>query len=732
MRTSDRPRRAPVVLQSTRFDCGPACLASVLAAFGRPVPIADIRESLDPGRDGISALELRDEARRHGLDCRGRQLEPNAEALARLPLPFVAHWESDHYVVVTRVRNDGVELMDPAIGRRRLDHAEFLSSTTGIVLTFGIADRPAPRPAAPSVLRSIIVPAVLANRGALTLLLLTSLLLLVAGLAVPVLTAQAVDAFVGGGGLSWLIAPVVGLFVAAGVFELARGMAAASMQYRIGGRLNTAFLDRFLAAPLQFVERRGPGELISRIMAADVLRDALATRLVGALLDAVVGVVYLVIVLVAAPLLGMVTLALGVAQLVALGALAVRGRRLRREELLADARSNSWLMEVANGLAWVKGAGAEHIVGAKAIQLHARRLAALHKAARNGAVAEAAASAVRIGGPLVLLITAGSSASTESPGRIVALAALAAAALGPLGAIATHLREFYEIGSVLDHLQDLAEAPVESPQGKSAVERLRGEVTVRGLSFRHTHRDPWTVDDLSFHVPPGTKLAIVGPSGSGKSTLAKLLVGLYKPTQGSVSVDGTDIAALDLPSVRRLMGVVWQDPLLFSGTVQENITLRVPDATPEAVREAARLAGIDTDIAAMPMGYETILGPSGDGLSGGQRQRLALARALVGRPAVLLLDEATSHLDTPTEALVERNLRATGVTRIVIAHRLSTVRDADLILVMSEGCVIEHGTHQDLIDYGGAYARMVGMQQVTTSEIVTDRTVPMRRPARRT
>jgi ABC-type multidrug transport system fused ATPase/permease subunit len=216
---------------------------------------------------------------------------------------------------------------------------------------------------------------------------------------------------------------------------------------------------------------------------------------------------------------------------------------------------------------------------------------------------------------------------------------------------------------------------------------------------------------MSFHVPRGAKLAIVGPSGSGKSTLAKLLVGLYPPTSGTVAVDGHDLRTLDLPAVRRLIGVVWQEPQLFSGTIWENVSLRCPGAAPAEVQEAVRLAAIDEEITAMPLGYATGLGPSGEGLSGGQRQRLGLARALVGRPALLVLDEATSHLDAPAEARVEQNLRSAGVTRIVIAHRLSTVQDADLILVVVGGRIVERGTHEELLAWGEVYPAMVRAQQ---------------------
>ena len=727
-----RRRRVPTVLQSTRYDCGPACLSAVLAAFGRRVPLPALRASLDPGRDGISALELRDEAIAHGLDCRGRRAADIA-ALTRLPLPLVAHWESDHYVVVTAVASKHVEVMDPAIGRRRIPHAEYLAATNGIVLTFAATSEPGPRSGPPttptgghparSVVRSVVVPCLLADRAALARLAVTSLLLLGLGLVVPLLTARVVDAFVARGGASngpaSLALVAGGVLAAAAVLTQARGLATALLQRRIGERLTTTLFERMLRAPLQFIERRGPGELVGRVQSGDVLRDALANRLIGAVLDAAVGVVYLGVVLVAAPAAGLVTAALAVVQVAALGVLGRRGRVLRREELVAQAKYGSWVYEAASTIAWVKGSGAEDVIGARAARLRGRQLDALHRAGRNDALAQAVASAVRTAGPLVLLVAVTATAAGASVGRAVALATLAAAAAVPLGNIAVNLRELYEIGSVLDHLQDLVNAPAESagsevpagPEGGRRIDRLDGTVTATDLCFRFTHRDPWVVERMSFHVPRGAKLAIVGPSGSGKSTLAKLLVGLYPPTSGTVAVDGHDLRTLDLPAVRRLIGVVWQEPQLFSGTIWENVSLRVPGAAPAEVQEAVRLAAIDEEIAAMPLGYATGLGPSGEGLSGGQRQRLGLARALVGRPALLVLDEATSHLDAPAEARVEQNLRSAGVTRIVIAHRLSTVQDADLILVVVGGRIVERGTHEELLARGEVYPAMVRAQQ---------------------
>jgi ATP-binding cassette, subfamily B, bacterial len=360
----------------------------------------------------------------------------------------------------------------------------------------------------------------------------------------------------------------------------------------------------------------------------------------------------------------------------------------------------------------VKAAGAEDVVQARWERLHEQRLAALLRTSRTAALAEAVGGAVRVAGPLVVLLAAVALAGGGGAGHVVGLSALATAALVPLGALAGHLQAFHEIETVVEHLGDLAGAPAEQAPARPAAPPLRGELTARDLGFRHTHRSPWAVRHVDVAVPAGGKLGVVGPSGSGKSTLVKLLAGLYPATEGAVRFDGHDVRALDLRSVRRRLGVVLQDPFLLDGTIAENIALRRPEASRAEVVAAAELAAVHDDIAALPLGYETALTNGGGELSGGQCQRIALARALLDRPAVLILDEATSHLDSATEARIERNLDGLGLTRIVIAHRLSTVRDADQILVLEGGCVAEAGTHAELAERGGRYAAMIEAQEV--------------------
>jgi len=240
--------------------------------------------------------------------------------------------------------------------------------------------------------------------------------------------------------------------------------------------------------------------------------------------------------------------------------------------------------------------------------------------------------------------------------------------------------------------------------------RLGGRITLDRVSFRYNPTAPLVVDDVSLDVEAGSFIALVGPSGAGKTTLAHLLVGLYRPMSGRILYDGVDLRELDLRAVRGQMGIVNQQPYLFGSSIASNLSLADPSLSRDRLIEAAHLAQIHDDIVNMPLGYDTLLGDGVLSVSGGQRQRLALARALVPRPAILLLDEATSSLDTATERRIQDELAKLRCTRIVIAHRLSTVRAADLILVMDQGVVVERGSHDELMRRRGRYERLVAVQ----------------------
>jgi ABC-type bacteriocin/lantibiotic exporter with double-glycine peptidase domain len=303
-------------------------------------------------------------------------------------------------------------------------------------------------------------------------------------------------------------------------------------------------------------------------------------------------------------------------------------------------------------------------------------------------------------------------------GTMMGLNALAGALLVPLSNLVSTASQLQLLGSYIERIDDVFDTPPErDPSKPGQAAKLKGGIELEQVSFRYAPAAPLVVKEVSVRIEPGQFVAIVGRSGAGKSTLANLLLGLYLPTSGRVLYDGADLGDLDLQSVRSQMGVVPQEPAFFSTTLRANIALRDPTLPLEPVVEASRLARLHDDVSAMPMGYDTPLVDRGASLSGGQRQRLALARALVHSPAVLLLDEATSALDAITESQVQQALASLRCTRIVIAHRLSTVVDADLILVMDNGQLAEAGTHEELLLRRGVYAELVRAQIEKTGRL---------------
>jgi ABC-type bacteriocin/lantibiotic exporter with double-glycine peptidase domain len=294
---------------------------------------------------------------------------------------------------------------------------------------------------------------------------------------------------------------------------------------------------------------------------------------------------------------------------------------------------------------------------------------------------------------------------------MLGVSALAAGFLGPISTLIGTALQFEQLGSYFERLDDvLSSEPEQTVTGQIPGAGLGGAIVLDHVDFAYTEGAPLVLRDVCVRIEPGQFVAIVGASGAGKSTLARLLVGLHRPTRGRVLFDGVDLDHLDLRSVRRQIGVVPQDPKLFARSIFANIALADPDASLERVAWAAWIAGIHDEIAAMPMGYESVLADGGSSLSGGQRQRIALARALLADPRILLLDEATSALDAVTERVVQNALAQLQCTRIAIAHRLSTVVRADAILVMDKGALVEWGTHEQLCSHGGVYANLVAAQ----------------------
>lgn len=701
--------------QMNPVDCGPACLAMVLDHYGLRLPLAAVREACASGRDGLTAGELLRTARRFGLE--GKGFRGDAKQITTLPLPQILYWDEGHFVVLERVRKGRYETVDPSRGRQSFAAPEFSQHYSGITLCLGPNAGFQPGQVAPhgDLVRKILrsVPGL---AGLVSALLVGSAGLAVLGLAPALAVRWIIDVLLSDHTptLLWLLTAGAGALVASYVgVGLARARVLVALETRLDREFNQRLFGHLIRLPYGFFMRQTSGDLAARLSATHSLRDALASGLVPALLDVLLVVLYLGVLVALSPVFGMVATLLGATQALLVAVTSAKVRQLTQQELESQAQLQSEALDTLTGIATIKAMGAE----GPALSRWQRIFDSYEKRSvpRRLLVGRVTAllGSSRVVVPLLLLALVAGQVSNGSLtlGTALALYTLSLSLLAPLGALVATYQQIQVIRPEFDRVRDVLETGSES-EGSEALPDAGGEIRVERLGFHYTASGPPVLTEIDLRVPPGSKIAVVGRSGSGKSTLGLLLLGLLRPTQGRVLHDGVDIQELRLADLRSRVGVVFQDPFLISGTVRENIVFGLDHVpTDSEVLRAARIASIHDEIIAMPRGYDTFVGERGAGLSGGQRQRLALARAVVRQPRLLLLDEATSHLDVDTEARVERALSPLGCTRVVIAHRLSTVRDADLIVVLHDGRIVEQASHAELVERNGQYARLMTAQR---------------------
>ena len=733
-----KQRRIPVVHQNTAMDCAAACLTMVLGHHGKPLALADVRQVVGSGRDGATAEALLAAARWFGLRGRGVRID-RIEDLADLEPGAILHWRFSHFVVLEQLRGDRLHIVDPAGGRRVVSSREARRSFTGVALLFEPAEGwRTGNPAGPGFsrepdrqdclssttqrgLRRYLQP-LLARSGSLARVLAMSFLVQLFALAVPLLIGVLVDRVVPHQDVDLLVVLALGLAALVGFNLLAvliRSHLLLDLRTRLDAQLTLDFVDHLVALPYSFFQERSPGDLMMRMNSNATVREILTAGALSTVLDGLLVSLYLVVLVIASPQLSVLVLVLAMLRIVLLLVTRARQKELMTQSLETQSSAQSYEVQMLAGIETLKASGSEHRAVEHWSNLFVDTLNVSLARGRLQAIVDALLAGLAMASPLAILIYGARQvfAGALTLGEMLALNALAAGFLVPLTQLVTTAFQFQLLDSYLDRIDDVMQTPREQEPGASRpADPLRGAIRLENVSFRYGPAAPTVVRDVSVDIPRGSFVAVVGRSGAGKSTLANLLVGLYRPSEGRILFDGGDLAELDLRSVRSQLGVVPQYPYLFGMSIRANIMLADPALPLSRVVEAARLAHIHEDIQAMPLAYDTLLSDGGASLSGGQRQRLALARALVTRPAILLLDEATSALDAITESAIQAELARLRCTRIVVAHRLSTIRHADLILVMDEGRIVEYGTHGELAAGGGTYAELIA-QQVNRTEV---------------
>jgi ABC-type bacteriocin/lantibiotic exporter with double-glycine peptidase domain len=716
-------KRLRFVPQTAAADCGSACLAMTLALHGRQVALDDVRRVTGLSRHGVDAQRLAAAAELFGLRARGVQLR-TPEDLAFLDPGSILHWEFRHFVVFERAEKKGAWVLDPAVGRVFVPRAELDRALTGVALVF----EPGPDfergrgDARPSVLGRY-VKRVLQHDGALTRAILLSILVQLFALAVPVLTGLLIDRVLPKGDrqLYWILAAGAATLVAfSALANFIRAHILLVVRTRLDAQLTTDFLEHLVHLPFSFFQQRSTGDLVMRVNSNSTIRETLTSSVLSGALDGLMVTTYLVLLLVADVRLGLVVAGLAVLRIVVLVG-AMRGRqRLTAESLQAQAAAQSYELQLLHGIEVLKACGAERRGLEVWSNLFVRQLNVALARGKLDVLVSALLDGLALASPVTVLLYGGMRVMSGglTLGMMLALAALAAGFLAPLSQLVNNASQFQLIGSYLERLQDVLAAPIE-PQGRDLPrpESFAGRLSLDDVTFRYGPLVAPALANASFDVEPGSLIAVVGPSGSGKSTLTAIAAGLLVPDSGRVAYDGRALAEVPREWLRSQIAYVPQHSFLFGTTIRANIALQDPTIAFERIVEAAKLAEIHDEVEQMPMGYDTLLADSGSSLSGGQRQRIALARALVNRPKILILDEATSALDAVTEQKIQRNLLALRATRVVAAHRLSTIRDADLIVVLDHGQTVETGTHAELLARDGLYRRLISAQLESADEV---------------
>lgn len=718
VKKAKRVRTFRHVRQVDEMDCGAASLAMICEHFGRSVSLARIRRLVHTSLDGTSLRALCTAATELGLAARAVKTTPRY--LDAMPLPAIVHWEGNHWVVLYDVTATHVRVADPGTGRRRMKRADFESAWSGYAALFDYtaAFEQAPlRESRVAWLAPFLRPWAGLGGQAIALALVVSLLQMV----LPVFTQLIVDRVLVDADLS-LLRILVGGMTAVLAFMTAGMLLQRYLLSFIAVRLDTAALDfltrRLLALPMSYFATRRTGDIQRRLEGIRQMRQFLVQYGVASLTAAALLVAALGLMLVYSPTLTLVFLAV-----TPLYALLMRysSRRLRPlyDELeLAFGKYGSHQIDAIKGIETVKSLGAEGAFRDLMVNefnaVATRRLRADFTAMGfDGSVQSLTVLA------LVVFLWAGASqvlSGALTIGAFVAFNSLVALANPQIVTLLTSWDAMQQVQVLLDRLADVFEQEPEQGHDRSAlvpVRTLEGRVSFRGVTFRYGGPEsPAILDGVSFDVAPNQKVAIVGRSGSGKTTLIKCLSGLLEPTEGSILYDGVELRTLNYRDLRRNIGFVLQENHIFNDTIARNIAFGEAEPDMDAVMWAARAANAHEFIERLPLGYDTKIGESGLAISGGQRQRVAIARALYHRPPVLVFDEATSALDTESERAVQDNMARLldHKTAFVIAHRLSTVRDADVIVVLERGKVVEQGSHEDLLRRQGLYYYLCSQQ----------------------
>lgn len=717
--------KTPSVFQMEMTECGAASLCMILAAFGCYIPLEEMRIETGVSRDGCNMKGIKQAAQKYGLDVHAYRKEP--QELLRLSTPCIIHWNFNHFVVFEGIKGKCVHINDPAVGRRRLSMKELDEGFTGIVMTFARTDR-FKKQNKKSTLLSFVSKRLQGHYSVIFKLLYIGVLLIFPGLVLPVLSQVFIDDILGNG-YDWITKVLVfmgcSLFMQQGLHYY-RSILLEKMQARLALVSGDKFLKHIFRLPASFFEQRYAGDLVSRMDNNQNVNEFLAGDLAKTALDILTAVFFLTILILYSPVLTGIGLS---KVLICLLVVVLSAKNLTDATIklqMADGKLNGAVSAGLSITDSIKASGVETEYSNRLLGYQSKLSALEQELSRRQQVLSIIPETTGKIVDVLLLLFGGLMVirGQMTIGMLFAFNSLYDSFCKPVDALVGFFQKTQELRSNMNRVEDIEKHKQDSQytqEGKlqEMTERLQGYVELSHITFGYNPIAPAIIRDLSICLQCGETMAFVGASGCGKSTIAKIVSGLYHPWSGDVKFDGLLRDTLPQKVLTQNIATVSQNVRLFSGTIRDNITMWDSGILEEELIQAAKDACIHDFIIAQPEGYDYPLQENASNLSGGQRQRIEIARALAIKPSILVMDEATSALDPIIEKKIMDAIHRRGCTCIVVAHRLSAIRDCNQIAVMKNGEIIEQGSHRSLMQHKGYYASLIEKESSLRHECLT-------------
>lgn len=705
--------KTPTIFQMEATECGAASLAMVLSYFGRHIPLEQMRIETGVSRDGCNAGNIVLAAQKFGLEAHGYRKD--LDALFTMPVPAIIHWNFNHFVVWEGRKGDDCYINDPAMGRRKLTMQDMDDCFTGIILTFKPTDS-FEKSKQERTLFAFIKERLKGQYSALAALVITGLFLVIPGLLTPVFTQIFIDDILLGGNYGWmsvLIAVMAGTMLITAFLTYFRGRMLLKLQRKLTLISSHGMLTHMLRLPAGFFEQRYAGDLSQRVTNNNDVNVFLAGDLAETVLNIFVAAFYLILLFIYSPLLTVIGVICIAIELTVTGLLTKSMKDYSQKAQMESGKLKGNLFSGLSITPTLKASGTENEFVGRLLGNYAKSIDMQEKLGARQEFINAIPALSEQLLTIITLIIGGIQIikGNMTAGMLIGYTGLQAAFVMPINELTGFMQLIQtaraNMASVDDILRYKADDKYEVTEYADIKGKLDGKVELKDVSFGYNILEDPLVSGFSFTLPAGSSIAFVGMSGSGKSTVSKICSGLYSPWSGQVLLDGVPMNKILPEVIASSVATVSQDITLFSGTVKENLTMWNKYIDDDDIIRAAKDACIHDVINAKPGAYDFMLTENGDNLSGGQKQRLEIARALTLSPSVLIMDEATSALDPIVEKQIIDNIKRRGCTCIIVAHRLSAIRDCDEIIVMDQGKIVQRGTHDELKKVEGHYQKLI-------------------------